>query len=108
MKFAYSELVRTLMFVITLTHSPELCPARNEFGISFKHWYGGMNDLAKKLNIGIHGAYSCPTEHTFYFILESSDYKAITEFFAGIMLTNHTGRISPVNTLKESANILIR
>jgi len=51
-----------------------------------------MNDLAKKLNIRIHGAYSCPNEHTFYFILESDDLKAITAFFSGIMLTNNKGR----------------
>ena len=32
-----------------------------------------MNDLAKKLGITIRGTYSCPDEHTFYFLLDSKD-----------------------------------
>ena len=97
-----------MMFVVILSHTPELCLAREEYSTEFKSWYNGMHAHAKDLGITIQGAYSCPTEHTFYFILDARDYKAITAFFAGIMLTNHTGRIFPVNTLEESAGILIR
>jgi len=96
------------MFVVTLVHPPELCLARKEFNTESKRWIDGMNDLAKKLNIKIHGAYSCPNEHTFYFILETDDFKNITAFFSGIMLTHHKGRISVVNSIKESADILIK
>jgi len=39
-------------------HPPELCLARKEFGAEAKRWIDGMNDLAKKLDIKIHGAYS--------------------------------------------------
>ena len=60
-----------------------------------------MNDQANKLNITIQGAYTCPNEHIIYFLLESEDYKSITGFFSGVMLTNHKGRITPVITLKE-------
>ncbi len=92
-----------MMFMVTLVHTPEMCLARKEFGPEFKSWFGGMDDLAKNLGIRIKDIYSCPTEHTFYFILEAEDYKAITAFFSGIMLTNHTGRISPIITLDEAA-----
>ena len=97
-----------MMFVVTLVHPPELCLARKEFNTEAKRWIDGMNDLAKKLNIRIHGAYSCPNDHTFYFILESDDLKSISAFFSGIMLTNHKGRISPVISLKEASDTLIK
>jgi hypothetical protein len=97
-----------MMFVATLTHPPELCLARKEFGAETKRWIDGMNDLAKKLNVKIHAAYSCPNEHTFYFILESDEYKSITAFFSGVMLTNHKGHISPVIPIKEASDTLIK
>jgi hypothetical protein len=97
-----------MMFVATLVHTPEMCLARKEFSTEFKTWFEGMDDLAKKLGIMVHGVYSCPNEHTFYFILDTRDIKNITAFFSGIMLTNHTGKISPVITLKEAVDILIK
>lgn len=97
-----------MMYVATLVHPPELCLAREEFGAEAKRWIAGMDDLAKKLGIKIHGAYSCPNEHTFYFVLESDEFKDITAFFSGIMLMNHTGRISPVIALKEASDMLIK
>jgi hypothetical protein len=97
-----------MMYVVTLVHTPELCLARKEFGAEFKPWLDGMNDLAKKLGITIHGAYSCPSEHTFYFILDSKDLKSVTAFFSGIMLTNHTGKVSSVISLTEASAILIK
>lgn len=98
--------VRNMMYVVTLTHTPELCLARKEFSSEFKPWLEGMDDLAKNLNIKIHGAYVCPNEHTLYFILESGDFKDITAFFSGIMLMNNTGRISSVLPLKEGVDIV--
>jgi hypothetical protein len=97
-----------MMFVATLVHPPELCLARKEFSTEAKRWIDGMNDLAKKLNVKIHGAYSCPNEHTFYFVLESDDLKAISEFFSGVMLTNNKGHISPVIPIKVASDTLIK
>ena len=97
-----------MMFVVTLVHPPELCLARKEFSAEAKRWIEGMNDTAKKLNVKIHGAYSSPNEHTFYFILESDDLKAIPEFFSGVMLTNNKGHISPVIPIKVASDTLIK
>ena len=96
------------MFIATLVHPPELCLARKEFSTEAKQWINGMNDLAKKLNIKIHGAYSCPNEHTFYFILESDEFTNITTFFSGVMLTNNKGHISPVIPVKVASDTLIK
>ena len=96
------------MFMVTLVHTPEMCLSRKEFAPEFRRWLDGMDDLAKSLSIRIHEIYSCPPEHIFYFILEAGDFKDVTAFFSGIMLTNHTGRISPVISLREATDILIK
>lgn len=95
------------MFVATLVHPPELCLARKEFSAEFGSWLDGMDDLAKRLNVKVHGAYLCPPEHTFYFILEANDLRDVTAFFSGIMLANNTGRVSSVIPLKEAVAIVI-
>jgi hypothetical protein len=97
-----------MLFVATLNHPPELCLAREEFAHEFKNWAKGMDDLAKTLEITIRGAYLCPNEHTFYFILDAKDFKPVAAFFSGIMLTNNTGRISPVISLKEAGDLLLK
>lgn len=97
-----------MMFVATLVHTPELCLAREEFSTETKLWIDGMDEKAKKLGVKVLGAYSCPPEHTFYFVLESDDFKSITAFLSGIMLKHNDGHISPVNSLKESAKILVK
>ena len=96
-----------MKYVVTLVHPPELCLARKEFGDESKRWIAGMDDLAQSLSMTIHGAYACPNEHTFYFILEADDLNVITAFFSGIMLTNHTGHVSPVMPLREASDMLI-
>jgi hypothetical protein len=97
-----------MLFVATLVHSPELCLARKEFSAETKRWSEGMNDLAKKLGVKIHGGYVCPNEHTFYFILESDDFKSITAFLSGQWLTHHTAHISPVLPLQAAADLLLK
>jgi hypothetical protein len=97
-----------MMFVATLIHPPELCLAREEFADEFKHWTREMDDLAENLGITVRGAYVCPNEHTFYFILDAKDLNAVTAFFSGIMLANNTGRISPVISLGEAGDLLLK
>ena len=96
------------MYVVTLVHPPELCLAREEFADEAKRWIAGMDDLAKNLGIQVHGAYSCPPEHTFYLLLDTDDIKTISAFFSGIMLANHTARVSPVIPVKQAAELLIK
>ena len=85
-----------MLFVITLEHPPGLCLARKEYVAEGKRWQDSMKERAKSLGIKVNGAYVSTIEHTFYFVLEANDVKAISEFFSPPFLTHHTGRISPV------------
>jgi hypothetical protein len=70
----------------------------SEEGISgrSKAQQDSADERAKSLGIKIHGAYVSTIEHTFYFILEADDVRAISEFFSPPFLTHHKARISPV------------
>lgn len=85
-----------MLFVITLEHPPELCLARKEYVAEAKRWQDSLGERAKSLGIKIHGAYVSTIEHTFYFILEADDVRAISEFFSPPFLTHHKARVSPV------------
>lgn len=61
-----------------------------------------MKNSAKKLGIEINGAYVCPKEHIFYFILESDSLMAISEFLKPPMLTHHSAKITPIMTIEET------
>jgi len=91
-----------MLFLVTLTHASEQCFARKEYSAEGKRWVEEMRKSADRLGIKIHGAYICPNEHTFYFILESDSFKAVSEFLGPPMLTHHTGRVSPVITVEEA------
>ena len=91
-----------MKFVITLVHPPEQCLARKEYVEEGRKWISEMKESADKLGIKIEGAYVTPNEHTFYFILESNDFKAVSTFLGPPILTHHTGKISPVVTFEEA------
>jgi hypothetical protein len=90
-----------MLFVITLEHSPELCFARKEYSAEGKSWQDSIGERAKNLGIKIHGVYVSTIEHTFYFILEADDVKALSEFLSPPFLTHNKGRISPVIEIQK-------
>jgi hypothetical protein len=94
-----------MLFFITLEHSPELCFAQKEYIEAGKHWLDSIGERAKSLGIQIHGFYVSTIEHTFYFVLEANDAKAISEFFSPPFLTHHKGRISPVVAPQDAFNL---
>ena len=94
-----------MLFVITLEHSPDLCFARKEYTIEGKRWQDSIGERAKSLGIKVHGFYVSTIEHTFYFIIEADDTRAISEFFSPPFLTHHKGRISPVIAPQEAFNL---
>jgi len=94
-----------MLFVITLEHPPELCLARKEYVADAKRWQDSLEERAKSLGIKIHGAYVSTIEHTFYFILEAVDVKAISEFFSPPFLTHHKARISPVIEIRTAFDL---
>jgi uncharacterized protein with GYD domain len=94
-----------MMFVVTLTHTPELCFANDPYKEKSKRWIENMRESAKKIGVKIHGAYVSPNEHTFYFVLEAENYKAVSDFLCPPMLTHHAGRVSPVIPIEETAGL---
>ena len=94
-----------MLFVITLEHPPELCLARKEYVAEGKHWQDSLEERAKSLGMNIHGAYVSTIEHTFYFVLEANDAKAISEFFSPPFLTHHKARISPVIDIRTAFDV---
>lgn len=90
-----------MQFVITLEHPPELCFANKEYTAEGKRWLDSIEERAKPSGIKIYGAYVSVIEHTFYFILEANDIKAISEFFSPPFLTHHKARISPVTAITK-------
>jgi hypothetical protein len=73
-----------------------------EIGFLQSQWAGEMKNSAEKLGIKINGAYVCPNEHIFYFILESDSLMTISEFLKPPMLTHHTAKITPILTIEET------
>jgi uncharacterized protein with GYD domain len=89
-------------FVIALTHKPEHCFGRKEYMEEGKRWIEQMNKSADKLGVKLERAYVAPNEHTFYFILESDDLKAVSTFLGPPMLTHHSAKVSPVISVEEA------
>ena len=96
------------MFVASLAHTPEQCFGRKEYAAEGKRWAGGLKSSAKKLGVKVHGAYVCTNEHTFYFVLESNDYKAVSELLGPPMLTHSSGRLSPGRLHRRSLRPILR
>ena len=91
-----------MIFVATLTHTPELCFGNPSYKQQGKKWVENMRESAKKLGVTIHGAYASPNEHTFHFVLESNSHGAISDFLSPPILTHHSAQISPVVTVEEA------
>lgn len=91
-----------MLFMVTLTHKPEHCLAREEYKDKGKKWIEEMRKSAEVLNIKVHGAYISPNEHTFYFVLEADNFNSISDFLRPPMLTHHSGKVSPIMTIEEA------
>ena len=91
-----------MLFMVTLVHTPELCFGKKEYNEEGKRWFAEMKASAIKYGIKVHGAYICPIEHVFYFLLESNDFKAVSRFLSPPILTHHSGKISPIITADEA------
>ena len=91
-----------MLFVVTLVHTPELCFGNKQYQEEGLKYVQGMRGLAEKLKVNVHGFYICPNEHTFYFVLETDDLKALSELLGPPVLTHHSAKITPVITAEEA------
>lgn len=78
-----------MLFHITQTHSPDVCPY-GKGGFESLH-----NDKAEGVNVV--AKYAAHMEHTIYFIVEADTLEAIHQFLLP-GLTTCTAKITPVRT----------
>ena len=91
-----------MLFVVTLIHTPELCFGNKQYQEEGKSYIQNMKKMAEKLKVKVHAVYISPNEHTFYFILETDDFKALSEFLGPPILTHCSAKITPVITGEEA------
>ena len=96
-----------MLFVATLTHSPDNCWARAEHEQMAEDWIADMDEKAERSDVELHGAYVTPNEHTFHFVVESDDFGAVTEFLGPPLLQDHDGHIAPVISFDQAADVLL-
>ena len=85
-----------MLFVATLSHSPDLCfaqPEHTEVGRTFSD---RLSSRADELGVKVHAALITPNEHTLYFVLEADRLEDVSEVLGPPILTHHTGRVAPV------------
>lgn len=91
-----------MQFVATLHHTTADCWAREENEEKANKWIESMDDRAEETGVEIHGAYVCPIEHTFYFVLEAETFEGVSAFLGPPMLTDHDAHIAPVVSFAEA------
>lgn len=91
-----------MLFVVTLVHTPELCFGNKQYQEEGVKYIQNMGKLAEKTKVKIHSSYVCPNEHTFYFVLEADDLKALSTFLGPPILTHHSAKITPVITVEDA------
>lgn len=91
-----------MRYVITMEHSPENCWAREENEEKAGEWIDGMDRKAAEAGVEIHGAYVCPNEHTFYFVLEADSFEGVSTFLGPPLLTDHDAHVAPVVSFGEA------
>lgn len=98
---------RTMLFVATLTHSPDNCWARSENEQKAEEWIQGMESKAEETGVELQGAYVTPNEHTFYFIVEADEFGAVTEFLGPPLLYDHDAHVAPVLSFERAAQAVL-
>ncbi len=96
-----------MLFVVTHTHTPELCPTDNPENVKKTVDLLAQENHVRKSKVKVLGSYIAPPEHTLYFILEADSYEAITEFLRPVMKIG-TPRIVPVSPLAAAVETLKR
>lgn len=91
-----------MRYVVTMEHSPENCWGREENEEKAGEWIDGMDGKAEEAGVEIHGAYVCPNEHTFYFVLEADSFEGVSTFLGPPLLTDHDAHVAPVVSFGEA------
>ena len=88
-----------MLFVATLTHSPEHCfmrPENAKAAEENRKFFERRKEIEKETGVKFLAAYICPNEHTYYIVLETDNYKNVHKALGPVMTMNHVGKITPV------------
>lgn len=96
-----------MRFIATFEHSPDNCWGREENQSKATAFVGDLSGRAERHDVVLHGAYSTPNEHRFYFVLEAESLEAVTGFLGSPFLEDHDGDIAPVITMQEAVDTVI-
>jgi len=91
-----------MIYVATLTHSPERCWAREKNEEKAEEWIETMESKAEQFGVEVHGAYVTPNEHTFYFVLETDEFESVAGFLGPPLLEDHDAKIAPVTSFRSA------
>lgn len=96
-----------MRFIATLEHSPDNCWVHEEKQEMAVEFIADLDRRAEQHGVDLHGAYSTPSEHRFYFVMEAESFEAVTGFLGSPLTEDHEGRVAPVLTLAESVDAVL-
>ncbi len=88
-----------MLFHITHTHPPELCPARDPKLVRMT--WGKALKSVKEVGIELKAAYGDTPAHTLYLIVESDTVEKIEKFLFPVFSIG-TAKVSPVTDAMET------
>jgi hypothetical protein len=90
-----------VLFHVTVSHTPELCPADNPAPVAMM----ASEDHIKASGVTVVGSYIATPEHLMYFVLEADDYNCVVRYLRPLMKIG-TPRVAPVQSFAEAINVL--
>lgn len=89
-----------MQFVARLTHSADNCWARDENQGKASEFTDRLANAEETDGVSVLGAWVAPNEHTFYFVLESDSFEAVTSLLGPPVLQDHDADIVPVTSIE--------
>jgi hypothetical protein len=94
------------MFHVQLTHSPENCWAREEHEGKAEEFVARIENAEESYSVSVQSAVVAPPEHTFYLVVESDSFEALTGFLGEPVVQDHDADVVPVTTLRGALDSL--
>lgn len=88
-----------MLFVVTHSHSAEACPLKDHEDKARDYYRSLMEDVGRKLGVGVVGAYTAPVQHAQFLILETDNLDNLTTFLKPLY---KIGKVEVVPVMKAS------
>ncbi len=93
-----------MLHMVVLTHGPDTCAAAHpESGEMARNAMGKMDEVSKKHQVDIQGAWADPAGHVFYLVVDAPNAHAINHLMWKLQFPLwNTVDIHPIVTLEEA------